>query len=325
MGDDKGPSKDERASEQESQREGEISDEEAQATASADASGDAEASDGDDAADSDDAASGSKDESDSDEADSDEARAGDAKRAESSSAAASEAGVDTRWIGYIGGLVIIGASLMNITGERNMFAKAEASPEAEEAPSGPCDEWQNKVCESAGGPNAHACTQAKGAAALLTDRACRIQLSALTETLEAISTARADCTALVDKLCEDVGAGTPACQMVQSRTPTFPPENCTKMMESYDKVLSEVKQVAARMGGGGPPGAHPGAPKVNVSTSRPTGADPHAGRGSAPHPAPPKSAPPTPPAAAPASPPAAPVQPAKPAAQPPAAAQQSTK
>ena len=55
--------------------------------------------------------------------------------------------------------------------------------------------------------------------------------------------------------------------MVKERTPSFPHERCSQMLERYADVLGELKQMeqqqGPQMGGsphGMPPGAAPGAP-----------------------------------------------------------------
>ncbi len=192
-------------------------------------------------------------------------------------APATGGGLDTRWIGYVGGLAIVGISLVNITGERNMFAPKEVSAEsaAAEVADGPCAQWKQQLCEAMGGDKAQACTSATSAVELLTDEACKLQLRALETTVTELQAARADCQKLMDRLCGDLGADSAACQLVKSRTPTFPAERCTDMLGKYDKVLDELRQIEAR---GGIPGAtKPGGPAAGPRRGAAGGVDPHAG------------------------------------------------
>lgn len=128
------------------------------------------------------------------------------------------------------------------------------------AASGPCGTWQTQICSGAGKESA-ACQQAKSAAELLTPSTCQAGVQAMPATLARIKSARASCDKLVAKLCGDLEPGSKTCTMVKERTPAFPPQRCDEMMNHYDEVIGQLKQMDAQGGpriGGGPGG--PGAP-----------------------------------------------------------------
>ena len=97
------------------------------------------------------------------------------------------------------------------------------------------------------------------------------------ETLAKLKTARASCDKLVSKICQDLTPGSKTCDMVKERTPSFPRERCDQMLQSYDKVIAELRQMdqqgAMQPGmqqGGMPPGAMPpGAMPHNTSPQAP--------------------------------------------------------
>ncbi len=151
-----------------------------------------------------------------------------------------ESGLDTRWIGYLGGILVIALSVVFTTGERNMFGRQAPAAETKSV-SGPCDEWKEKLCEGVGSERAESCSQATAAVQLLTDDACRLQLRALPSTIAKIQSARADCATLMDKLCTEIGEQSASCSMVRSRTPSFPAQRCTEMLQRYDEVASELR------------------------------------------------------------------------------------
>lgn len=190
------------------------------------------------------------------------------REANAAATSASEGGSAgaSRWIGYVGGLAIIGASAASVfAGQPNMFERMGAEPVAvQQADGGPCAQWEQQVCAGVGGEKAYACNQVKAAAGLLSDQACQAQLRDVAGTLAKVEAGRADCRTLMDKLCTDLGAETAGCGIVKERTPSFPGERCGEMLGKYDKVLGELQQLSARSatspGGGRPPGmpAHAG-------------------------------------------------------------------
>src|SRR5262245_31203666 len=56
---------------------------------------------------------------------------------------------------------------------------------------------------------------------------------------------RADspCDELLTRLCADLGPDTQTCKMVKERTPEFPVARCRKLLDSYDEVVAELKQI----------------------------------------------------------------------------------
>ena len=155
--------------------------------------------------------------------------------------------------------------------------KAESGPAAAGS-SGPCGQWEQKICADTGGEKSAACQQAKGAAELLTPGTCETALTNMPATMERIKAGRATCDNLVTKLCSDLPKDSQACAMVKERTPSFPTERCKGMLEQYDQVLGQLKMIDSHGGG--------------MMGRPPPGAAPHGGPGGpAPQGAPPAPAP----------------------------------
>ncbi len=145
-------------------------------------------------------------------------------------------------------------------------AKADAAP-AGDGTSGPCSAWEQEICSKNGAESA-ACMQAKAATDLLTPSTCEVALRAMPATMERLRVARASCDNLVGKLCGDLQPGSATCAMVKERTQSFPAERCKEMLEHYDEVLGQLKQIEAQQGMMGmPAGPGPG--------MAPHGAGPH--------------------------------------------------
>jgi hypothetical protein len=134
-------------------------------------------------------------------------------------------------------------------------AEVAAAPVGSGVPTGPCGVWESKICKSAGDQSA-ACQQAKGALDLLLPGTCEVAIGTMPETLAKLKAARASCDKLVVKLCGDLPTGSKTCDMVKERTPSFPHEKCEQMLGQYDKVIAELKQMDAQMGGAPPMGGH---------------------------------------------------------------------
>ncbi len=138
-------------------------------------------------------------------------------------------------------------------------AESAAMPAGSGAAKGPCGNWEQKIC-SGSGESSLACTQAKGATSLLTPSACEVALGSVPATLAKVKAERATCDKLVNKLCGDLTPGSPACDLVKERTPSFPRERCDEMLGHYDEVIQQLKQMEQAQGqgmGGPPPGGHP--------------------------------------------------------------------
>jgi hypothetical protein len=130
----------------------------------------------------------------------------------------------------------------------------EPSGPAAVGSSGPCKQWEGKICAGSGDESA-TCQQAKSAAELLTPPICENALSAVPATLAKAKAARAPCDTLITKACNDLPKGSSTCKMVQERTGSFPVERCKEMLEQYDQVIQELQGIEAQ---GGPPMGAPG-------------------------------------------------------------------
>lgn len=135
-----------------------------------------------------------------------------------------------------------------------------------------CKVWEAKICDSLGA-EAFSCLEAKAASSLLPTAACDEALEAVPDTLAKVKEARQGCERLVSKLCQDVGPGTPTCEMVREKTPSFPPDRCDAMLENYDQVLGQLRmmeQAQGRMVPSGPVG-HDGHGHPPVAPMPPAG------------------------------------------------------
>jgi hypothetical protein len=166
-----------------------------------------------------------------------------ARKSESSPAKPSGGSAASRGLPWLlAGLIAGGAGAF--FGMRAVKA-AEARKDAT-----PCESWKTALCDGSGGAESAGCKQATAASELLSAEACRVALKDAPETLKTLQAARADCLAIVDKLCGDLGKETSTCKMVQDKTPSFPPDRCTSMMQNYDKVIAELRRVEERGGPG---------------------------------------------------------------------------
>ena len=141
-------------------------------------------------------------------------------------------------------------------GKAALRAEVAAAPSGSGVPAGPCGAWQTKLCKSIGEQSA-SCQQAKAATGVLSTPACETAITTLPDSLAKIKAARATCDKLVTKLCAELPPGSKTCTMVKERTPSFPPERCDQMMQNFDKVVAELKQMD-QQGTGGPSSGGPG-------------------------------------------------------------------
>ena len=190
---------------------------------------------------------------------------GGAKRRESAAAAPKAAGMPGSSVGVAVLLALLaggaGGWFGHIQQAKAAALKADsAAPAGSGAAAGPCGAWEKKICGSSGAESA-ACMQAKGASELLTPSTCELALASVPATLTKLKKARASCDKLVTKLCADLPPGAQTCNMVKEKTPSFPSQRCDDMLQHYDDVIGQLKQMEQRqgmMGGPGGPGPGPG-------------------------------------------------------------------
>jgi hypothetical protein len=121
------------------------------------------------------------------------------------------------------------------------------------------------------------CSQAKGAAELLTTSACEAALNMMPATIAKVKAARAPCDSLVSKLCKDLPPGSQACTLVKDKTPSFPSQRCDEMLKHYDEVLGSLREMDQQGGPqmGGPGGPQMGGPGGPGMARPPMPANPH--------------------------------------------------
>lgn len=110
-----------------------------------------------------------------------------------------------------------------------------------------CSKWADEVCTGAGAQS-EGCAQAKGAAELLTEKACSEALNHLPMTMEKLKSARASCDELVGKICTELGKETETCKMVTETTKRFPPKQCKDMLQNFGEVMTELRQLEKQNG-----------------------------------------------------------------------------
>jgi hypothetical protein len=124
---------------------------------------------------------------------------------------------------------------------------AEAGPASSGSAGQPiqCQNWSDEICTQIGEQSA-ACMQAKGAGELLPASACKAALSDVPAIVERVRAARAVCDTLVSRLCRDLGETSQTCQMVKTKTESFPTDRCQEMIGKYDQVIGQLKMMEQR-------------------------------------------------------------------------------
>lgn len=172
-------------------------------------------------------------------------------------------------VGALGGWIARGSSP-----KADPSGSSRPATSAAAGATGSCDEWSSELCKRTGEAS-EGCAKAKAAAAVLPGSACVAAKADLESTVSKLKAARASCDTLVDKLCADLGTKTQSCAMVREKTPSFPAERCKEMLDQYDGVLGELRQMeeqnapistdlAARQATGDAPGFGPADAKLTV-------------------------------------------------------------
>ncbi len=177
-------------------------------------------------------------------------------------------GMPTRAIALAAALALVAGAAAGWFGHQLQLKNklsAESVPAAAGS-SGPCHDWQQKICAGSGEASA-TCQEAKGASELLTEATCEAALISVPATLAKAKAARATCDNLVSKLCKDLPEGSQACALVKEKTPSFPPARCKEMLEHYDEVLAQLRMMDQQM----PPGMGMGQPQGGPHGAMPPG------------------------------------------------------
>jgi protein-disulfide isomerase len=163
---------------------------------------------------------------------------------------------------------------------RGARPKPEASASARPAASAAtgardtCEEWSREICQRTGATS-EGCTKAKAAAEVLPSSACTEAKADLEGTVAKLAVARASCDTLVAKLCADLGDKSPTCAMIREKTPNLPAGRCKEMLEHYDGVIAELREMeqenapisadlAQRQAAGDAPGFGPADAKLTI-------------------------------------------------------------
>jgi protein-disulfide isomerase len=113
------------------------------------------------------------------------------------------------------------------------------------AATGPCSDMVAKLCERAG-EKSELCNASKSLGDVLPPDACLAAVKDFAQVGQRIDAERQVCSALVERLCADIGPATDTCKMVREQTPEFPKERCEELTREYDQVLGELKQREAQ-------------------------------------------------------------------------------
>lgn len=178
------------------------------------------------------------------------------------------------FVGVAVGWGVRGASTKPaVSAEATAAAAASASAGAMGAAT-VCEGWASEVCKRTGATS-EGCTQARGAAELLSDAACTAAKGDIERTVAKLKSARSSCDTLVEKICADLGDKTDTCKMVREKTPSFPAERCKDMLDHFKEVITELRSaeqeraplpadLAQRQAAGDGPGFGPKDAKVTL-------------------------------------------------------------
>ncbi|MFT3767611.1 MAG: thioredoxin domain-containing protein [Minicystis sp.] len=162
----------------------------------------------------------------------------------------------------------------NLKKDASSAARPAGSAAAAPGVAGPCDEWSSEVCKRTG-EKSEGCSKAKAAASVLPGAACVTAKADIEGTVAKLKSARASCDTLVEKLCADLGDKSQTCAMVREKTPSFPADRCKDMLDHYDGVVAELRQMeednapisadlAKRQATGDAPGFGPADAKLTI-------------------------------------------------------------
>ncbi len=104
-----------------------------------------------------------------------------------------------------------------------------------------CSDYADKLCEKAGEGSA-TCASIRMATGVMPAGACEAGMKDLEFSFEKLAEMGKKCKELEDQLCKDLGEDTKTCELVRSKVPSMPPEQCISMLTQYPKILADLKK-----------------------------------------------------------------------------------
>jgi protein-disulfide isomerase len=106
-----------------------------------------------------------------------------------------------------------------------------------------CAHVQQVICQTAGEKSGE-CKAAANTLALMPSKACAAAREDEKNIESRVRELRLPCTALVDRLCADLGNDKDSCGMVQTQTSGFAVERCKLLTQHYPEVVAELRKTA---------------------------------------------------------------------------------
>lgn len=133
-----------------------------------------------------------------------------------------------------------GSSSKEGTDSKDKASEGDVKGATPEKAQTPCEKLSAQFCKEAG-EKSPSCAGAKEAYAMLSDAACNAGIKDFKVTQGKLKELAKDCDKLVKTLCDGVGAETKSCDLVKTKTKSFPPAQCTKMLKETDKIIAQLK------------------------------------------------------------------------------------
>lgn len=134
-------------------------------------------------------------------------------------------------------LVLFGMLSLALACESRAGAKSQADE-------GSCKRWAAEVCKQTE-PDTSTCDSVERAAEVLSPAACSAALADAPGLRRLVAARGKRCGELAQRLCADVGTYTRSCRLVQAQSAKFDADRCVRMLQTYPRVLSELKSQAA--------------------------------------------------------------------------------
>lgn len=121
-------------------------------------------------------------------------------------------------------------------------AKPALAPESASAASSAsaCERFATRLCGELGAKT-EACVSLRSVREWFSEKACQVALGDIDASVAKVRGMRADCDALTQKICAELGEQTAVCEEVKRDLPEVPVGQCRMLLEHYPELVAQLR------------------------------------------------------------------------------------
>jgi predicted DsbA family dithiol-disulfide isomerase len=147
----------------------------------------------------------------------------------------------SRFVGFMSRAAVAATLFAAGCGGSQAEQPASATPRAGAAGGEACADYARQLCLELGA-RSDACRSALGVIAIMPDSACQQGIAEFATTQGKIAELRQACTAVVERVCEELGEDSASCKAIRGDLPDIPPGHCGALARDQDQLIAMLRQ-----------------------------------------------------------------------------------